>query len=53
MNVDALRKHLIDELHIPEAHIAVATGSTRELEDVNLLDAMCPIRYIITVQALR
>ena len=53
MNVDALRKHLIEELHIPEAHIAVATGSTRELEDVDLLDARCPVRYIITVQALR
>lgn len=53
VNVDALRKHLIEELHIPEAQIAVATGETRELEDVRLDAPDCPIRFIITVQALR
>jgi type III restriction enzyme len=53
MNVDALCKHLIEELHIPEEQIAVATGQKRGLEDVNLLDQKCPVRYIITVQALR
>ena len=53
MNVDALRKHLIEELHIPEDRIAVATGQMRELEDVDLFDPKCPIRFIITVQALR
>lgn len=53
VNVDALRKHLIEELHIPEAQIAVATGETRELEDVRLDAPDCAIRFIITVQALR
>lgn len=53
VNVEALRKHLIEELHIPEAQIAVATGETRELEDVRLEAPDCPIRFIITVQALR
>ncbi|MGH8615020.1 MAG: DEAD/DEAH box helicase, partial [Gammaproteobacteria bacterium] len=52
-NVQALRKHLIDELHIPADQIAVATGDTRELEDVDLTAHACPIRFIITVQALR
>ncbi|MBI3917530.1 MAG: DEAD/DEAH box helicase family protein [Betaproteobacteria bacterium] len=53
VNVQALRKHLIEELHIPEAQIAVATGETRELEDARLDAPDCPIRFIITVQALR
>lgn len=53
VNVEALRKHLMDELHIPEAQIAVATGETRGLEDVKLEAPDCPIRFIITVQALR
>ena len=48
-----LKKHLIDELHVPEEQIAVATGDTRELEGVDLAAPACPIRYIITVQALR
>lgn len=53
MNVETLHKHLIEELHIPEDQVAVATGQTRGLEDVDLFDQKCPIRYIITVQALR
>lgn len=53
VNVDALHKHLTDELHIPEEQIAVATGEQRELEGVKLDAPECPIRFIITVQALR
>lgn len=53
INVDRLKKHLVEELHIPEDQIAVATGDTRELEGVDLNARDCPIRYIITVQALR
>jgi type III restriction enzyme len=53
VNVQALRRHLVEELHIPEAQIAVATGDTRELEGVDLAAHDCPIRFIITVQALR
>jgi type III restriction enzyme len=53
MNVETLHKHLIEELHIPQDQVAVATGQTRGLEDVDLFDQKCPIRYIITVQALR
>ena len=53
VNVEALRKHLIDELHIAEDQIAVATGDTRELAGIDLFDPKCAIRYIITVQALR
>ena len=49
----ALRKHLEDELHIPKEHIKVATGDTRELEGLDLAARDCPVRYVITVQALR
>ena len=49
----ALRKHLEDELHIPKEQIKVATGDTRELEGLDLAARNCPVRYVITVQALR
>ncbi len=49
----ALRQHLIDELHVPAEQIAIATGDTRGLEGVDLLAPDCPIRFVITVQALR
>jgi type III restriction enzyme len=50
---EALRKHLQDELHIPPEQIKVATGDTRELEGLDLASRDCPVRYVITVQALR
>lgn len=53
VNVDVLRTHLIDELHIPEEQVKVATGTQRELDGLNLAARDCPVRYIITVQALR
>ena len=53
MPPEALRQHLITELHIPEEQIAIATGSQRDLEGVDVSSHACPLRYIITVQALR
>ncbi len=50
---DALKQHLISELHIPEEQIAIATGSQRDLEGVEVSSPGCPLRFIITVQALR
>lgn len=50
---ETLRKHLEDELHIPKEQIKVATGDTRELEGLDLASRSCPVRFIITVQALR
>lgn len=43
---------LQDEFNIPEEQIAVATGDRDDLEDVDILDRSCPIRYVITVQKL-
>ncbi|MFM2275707.1 MAG: hypothetical protein RL211_1579 [Pseudomonadota bacterium] len=50
---EKLRKHLEDELHIPKEQIKVATGDTRELEGLDLAARDCPVRFVITVQALR
>ena len=53
VNVDVLRAHLVDELHIPADQVKVATGTQRELDGLDLSRLDCPVRYIITVQALR
>lgn len=50
---EVLKAHLVDVEKIPEYEIAIATGAQRELDGINLLDANCPIRYVITVDALR
>ncbi len=51
--VDVVRQHLIEQENIPEEQIAVATGSQKELDGVNLFDPSCQIRYVITVEALK
>ena len=38
---------------IPEKEIAIKTGDKDELKNVDLLSPDCPIRYIITVNALK
>ena len=50
---EALRRYLIDELKLPENQIVVATGTARGLDDIDLAARSCPVRYVITVQALR
>ena len=49
--LEALRKHLEDELHIPKEQIKVATSDTRKLEGLDLALRDCPVRFAITVQA--
>ena len=51
--VDVVRQHLVEQEKIPENQIAVATGSQKELDGINLFDRACPIRYVITVEALK
>ena len=53
VSVEVIHKALIDDFKIPTEHVAIATGETRGIEDVDLFDRSCPIRYIITVQALK
>ena len=53
VNVEVLKKHLVEVQNISENEIAIATGEQKELDGINVFDANCPIRYIITVQALK
>lgn len=46
-----LKTKLVDA-GIPEEHIAIRTGDVDELGDVDLMSRTCPIRYVITVEAL-
>lgn len=53
VTVDVLRKHLIDNENIDEAKIAVATGTQRDLDGIDLFKPDCPIEYVITIEALK
>ncbi len=53
VTADRLRQSLIEDHRIPEEQIATATGAVRGLDDVDLMDPACPVRFVITVQALR
>ncbi|OYV93115.1 MAG: hypothetical protein B7Z68_09025 [Acidobacteria bacterium 21-70-11] len=48
-----LKTSLLEDFKVPEEHIAVATGQTREIKGVDLFDRACQIRFIITVEALK
>ncbi|MBK6355440.1 MAG: DEAD/DEAH box helicase family protein [Betaproteobacteria bacterium] len=54
-NVDALLAHLTsaDGEKIERKQIAVATGEQKELDGIALAEPTCPIRYVITVKALK
>ena len=53
--VEALLEHLTsqDGEKLPRTQIAVATGDQKELDGIMLADPHCPIRYVITVEALK
>ncbi|MBN2267373.1 MAG: DEAD/DEAH box helicase family protein [Candidatus Babeliaceae bacterium] len=53
ITVEVVKQCLLDDHDIPEDQIAIATGDTREIENVDLFAEDCKINYIITVQALR
>ncbi len=53
LTVDVVEDYLLKEQRIPNNQISRATGTERGLEGIDLFDPTCPIRYIITVQALR
>ncbi len=53
LTVEVVEKCLIEEHGIPECQIARATGEDRGLDNVDINDPECQIRYVITVQALR
>ena len=49
---EKLRDKLVDA-GIPAEQIAIRTADVNELENVELMSPSCPIRYIITVNALK
>lgn len=49
---EKLKKKLI-ESGIPESHVVIKTAQKDELSRVDLLSKDCPVRYIITVNALK
>ncbi len=53
LSVDVVKQCLITDLKIPEEQIAIATGTTNEIEGIDILKVDVPIRYVITIQALR
>ncbi|MCL5271950.1 MAG: DEAD/DEAH box helicase family protein, partial [Gammaproteobacteria bacterium] len=53
ITTDVILKYLTEDEKIPRETIKIATGEQRELDGVNLFDPDCPVKYIITVQALK
>ncbi|WP_299823633.1 DEAD/DEAH box helicase family protein [uncultured Pontibacter sp.] len=49
---EKLKQQLL-KLGIPEEHIKIKTANKDELKGVNLLSELCPVRYIITINALK
>jgi type III restriction enzyme len=49
---EKLRDKLV-EIGIPSEHIAIRTADVNELKNIDLMSEDCPIRYIITVNALK
>ena len=53
ITVAVLKQALIEDFQVPAEQIAIATSKIRELDGVNLSSPNCPVRYVITVQALK
>lgn len=55
VTVEKLLEHLVspDGEKLERNRIAVATGDQKELDGIVLADPLCPIRYVITVEALK
>jgi type III restriction enzyme len=53
LTYDKIKSILIEDFKIDENEIAVQTGDKKELDGVDLFSRDCPIRHIITVDALK
>lgn len=51
--IGMLKSFLTDTAKLPESEIAVVTGEQKELDGIDVTDPKCPIRYVITIQALK
>ena len=58
LDVEHVHRELIDNHRIPEEEIIIATGESKGLEeidakyDLGILSDQCPVKYVITQQAL-
>lgn len=53
LTFEVVKECLLNDHRIPVEQIAIATGTEWELDDVDLPSPTCPIRFVITVHALR
>ena len=53
VTVEVVEKALIEQCKVPPAWIVRATGDERGLDDVDLFAADCPVRFVVTVDALK
>jgi type III restriction enzyme len=58
LDIDAVRRELIDNQHIPEKELAIATGEQRDLDKIEaeypkgIADPDCTVKYVLTQRAL-
>jgi len=52
-HVEDIKKYLIDNLGVSEAEIRIKLSEKDEIKDEDLLDNLCPVKYIITKDALK
>lgn len=50
---ELIREHLMTVHNIPEGQIAIVTGEQKELDNIDLFQPSCQIRFVITVEALK
>ena len=50
---EEVKEYLITHHHIDATQIAIATGTQKDLADVDLFNDQCSIRFVITVEALK
>jgi type III restriction enzyme len=53
LTVEVIEETLQEDFAVPPEQIRVATGDRREIAGEDLLSRDCPVRFIITVQALK
>lgn len=51
--VEEIKRYLMDKCQVQEQQIRVKLSEKDEIKDDDLLDRFCPVRYIITKDALR
>jgi type III restriction enzyme len=52
-HVDEIKAYLIKHLNVLEGEIRIKLADKNELRDDDLFDTLCPVRYIITKDALK